>query len=163
MARHSLILSAGCLLLAACAPTSALSVAATPTTGPPPRWEIYTSQYGQFAIWHPPGWIVREKHGSHRSIRLTIAPPHVTDQFVLTRKLGAPPSGGRQGNVYCRKVRLSGSFTGKRCLNTISGVLVTTLTGTPQGTFTFQASHRSPAFAQYDKFLSTFTLLRGVG
>ncbi|MCW2879633.1 MAG: hypothetical protein JWQ95_3733 [Sphaerisporangium sp.] len=134
----------------------------TPSARPPAGWEIYISQYGQFAIWHPPGWVAREAHGDHRSIHLTLTPPRTSSGFVLERKFAAL-DGDRQGlpNVYCHKVRLSGSFTGTHCADTMSGVVVTTLTDTPQGNFTFQASRRSGVFRQYEQILASFKLLRG--
>jgi hypothetical protein len=73
----------------------------------------------------------------------------------------APKQPADLPNTRCTAVRVS-ARPALRCVDTIAGTVVTTLTGTPQGNFRFSASTRSAAYRDYDRILATFQLLRGI-
>jgi hypothetical protein len=134
----------------------------SPSASPPPSWEIHVSQFGQFALHHPPGWAVREEHRRDRSLLLSLTPKGGGRGMAIRRMYGkAPKRPVDVPNTRCTRVRVS-AREALRCVDTIAGTVITTLTDTPQGNFWFSASIRSAAYRDYDRILATFQLLRGI-
>ena len=159
--------AAGCARSTESGPSSTSAVGVAPSTLAPaqsslapavPSWPVFTSIQGGYRLRYPPGWRVRESTGSGGPV-LSLLPPKGVGISVLVT-FTAPPEGGAgtTPNTRCQPVKVGG-LDGRRCLDSISMVVNTTLQGRDRW-YVVTTSLRRPVIpaSVYDRVLASFRL-----
>jgi hypothetical protein len=159
--------AAGCARSTESGPSSASAVGAAPSTLAPaqrslnpavPSWPVFTSIQGGYRLRYPPGWRAKESNGSGGPV-LSLLPRRGAGISVLVT-FTAPPEGGSASapNTRCQPVKVGG-LDGRRCLDTVSMVVSTTLQGRERW-YVVTTSQRRPVAPAgvYDRVLASFRL-----
>ena len=106
-------------------------------------WPTYRNQRYGFAVSHPPGWRVLDAVSPEGPQTITLLPADGSHGLVI--EITTPPSTAqrRQGNIYCRPIKVD-ELSGTRCLDTIAGMVTVTLIGQSYR-YVISYSLRSPA------------------
>jgi hypothetical protein len=106
-------------------------------------WPLFTSQAGGYQLRYPPGWRAKESSGSGGPV-LSLIPPK-GDGISLLVTFTAPPEAEPASlpTTRCRPVQVDG-LKGRRCLESTSMLVTTTLQGRQQW-FVLTTSLRRPA------------------